>query len=575
MKQIIYILITLCVLSCSERKDNHNHLYTLSKQMYKNPSIASEFLDTVNIASFNKEELEYCKLIKIQATDLSDNDIKPYTKDIYGIISYMQKKKDYSFLKLAYYYAGRINSESNETEKAVKFYKLATNIKNLPSEINSRSYSQLGNIYYDQYLYDYAIEMYTAAYNEAIKENDAVGMAKILKDQALVFIDKGESATALKILGKALKIAESSKDARCIRSVKSYYIIAYTELNNWHNAQKLLPEILSNINKADSSAVYSIAANVYQHADHKRARLLYTYLKDKGNIYAQEKAYAFFTQESLEEEGNIKGLDYFKKYAQTIEHIRTSKNSEMLAKIKGLNDYQRQEAEIAKISRERNEFKLWCISTIAAIIVTVLLASFLIVRLRRKTKEEKRQVFMLKKLQDEIQQNSDDKIKENNKRINELEIQLKNTNDEKAELQKMLADEKEKLLAQNAINEFRTKEQNQAIESIKRSNIGVIIQKKKTGEFKEHLTQTEKQELENTFDSLLPSFKEKLWSIYDISKRELSICMLIKLGCKPTDMATLLGCTPSAISKARIRLYKKFFNKSGSSEDWDAFILSL
>lgn len=139
----------------------------------------------------------------------------------------------------------------------------------------------------------------------------------------------------------------------------------------------------------------------------------------------------------------------------------------------------------------------------------------------------------------------------------------------------MLADEKEKLMAQNAMNELKTKEQNRAVENIKRSDIGVIIQKKKTGEFKEHLTQTEKQELENTFDSLLPSFKEKLWSVYDISERELNICMLIKLGCKPADMANLLGCTPSAISKARIRLYKKFFNKTGSSEDWDTFILTI
>ena len=543
--------------------------------MYKSPSIASDFLDTVNITSFNKEDQEYYKLLQIQATDLSDKNIKPYAKEIYGIINYMQHKKDYEFLKLAYYYAGRINSELNEAVKAAKYYKLATSIKKSPSEINSRSYSQLGDIFYDQYLYNYAIEMYAIAYKEAIKEHDAVGMTKILKDQALAFIDKGESATALKILKKALTIAESTKDTRCINSVKSYHVIAYIELKDWYNAQKLLPEILSGINKADSSAVYSIVAEVYQHTAPQKARHLYAYLKDKGNIYAQENAYAFFTKEALIKEGNRNGLENFKKYEETIEHIRTSKNTEMLAKIKGLYDFQRQEAKIAKISKERNEFKLWCISAIAIFTITASFASFLIVRQIRKVKKAKRQVFMLKKLQDEIRQNSNAKFNENNKRINELEIQLKHTNNEKDELQKMLADEKEKLMAQNAMNELKTKEQNRAVENIKRSDIGVIIQKKKTGEFKEHLTQTEKQELENTFDSLLPSFKEKLWSVYDISERELNICMLIKLGCKPADMANLLGCTPSAISKARIRLYKKFFKKTGSSEDWDTFILSL
>lgn len=96
--------------------------------MYKSPSIASDFLDTVNITSFNKEDQEYYKLLQIQATDLSDENIKPYAKEICGIINYMQHKKDYDFLKLAYYYAGRINSELNEAVKAAKYYKLATSI---------------------------------------------------------------------------------------------------------------------------------------------------------------------------------------------------------------------------------------------------------------------------------------------------------------------------------------------------------------------------------------------------------------------------------------------------------------
>lgn len=102
-----------------------------------------------------------------------------------------------------------------------------------------------------------------------------------------------------------------------------------------------------------------------------------------------------------------------------------------------------------------------------------------------------------------------------------------------------------------------------------------MIQKKKRSETKEYLTKEERKQMEDTFDQFMPSFKEKLWSVYDITNRELNVCMLIKLGCKPADMACLLGCTPSAISKIRIRLYKKFFNKPGSAEDWDRFILSL
>lgn len=247
----------------------------------------------------------------------------------------------------------------------------------------------------------------------------------------------------------------------------------------------------------------------------------------------------------------------------------------MMAKIKGLYDYQKQKERITRISKEKNEFKLLFASTTVFLLLVTTFAFLLISRLRRRAQEEKRQVFMLKKLQDEMHQNSLEKIKENNKRIDELELQLINATNEKDELKKRLADEKEKLLAQNAINKLKIEEENLALGSIKNTDIGIMIQKKKRSETKEYLTKEERKQMEDTFDQFMPSFKEKLWSVYDITNRELNVCMLIKLGCKPADMACLLGCTPSAISKIRIRLYKKFFNKPGSAEDWDRFILSL
>lgn len=100
-------------MSCSKRTDNRSLFYAMAKDLYKDQNIASNFLDTINVSSFNKEEQMYGELLKIQATDLTDHDIKPYEKNISRIINYMQNKKDYTFLKLALYYAGRIKSESN------------------------------------------------------------------------------------------------------------------------------------------------------------------------------------------------------------------------------------------------------------------------------------------------------------------------------------------------------------------------------------------------------------------------------------------------------------------------------
>ena len=544
----------------------------MAKLLYKNQAIAANFLDTINISSFRQEERPYCELLKIQATDLTDNDIKPYNKKIDPIIKYMQNKEDKAFLKLAYYYAGRIKYERKNALEAFNYFNLVIS-KDNPYGLNSRSYAQMAEIYSEQYLYDYAKGTYNKAYHEAEKENDTVGMAKTLKDKALVYLNEKRSKASLKLLNKALKIAQTTKDSSCINSIKSYYAITYTDMKDWKSAEKMLSSFIGSISQADSSAYYS--ANIYRHTNKNKAIYFYNFLKNKGGIYAKEDAYSFFTQEAIKRKEYKKAADYFEKYKQTIDSIRASTNSEMLAKIKGLYDYQRQEAEISKISKERNEFKLWCISAIAILLLTASIAFFLIVRFRRRAKEGKKQVLMLKKIQDEICQKSEDKIKENGKRIKELEKQLKNTNNEKASLQKTLEEEKEKLLAQNAISRIKKKEQNQAIENIKKSEIGIVIYKKIMNAIKEHLNQEEKQKLEETFDTFMPSFKERLWTVHDINTRELNVCMLTKLGYKPADCANLLGCTPSAISKIRIRLYKKFFNKTGSAEDWDKFILAI
>ena len=47
--------------------------------------------------------------------------------------------------------------------------------------------------------------MYTKAYNEAFIAKDDIAMVKILKDKALVLLDKGETTLALKLLKKSFE----------------------------------------------------------------------------------------------------------------------------------------------------------------------------------------------------------------------------------------------------------------------------------------------------------------------------------------------------------------------------------
>ena len=56
---------------------------------------------------------------------------------------------------------------------------------------------------------------------------------------------------------------------------------------------------------------------------------------------------------------------------------------------------------------------------------------------------------------------------------------------------------------------------------------------------------------------------------------EMQVCLLIKIGVPPTQIAYITSHTKQAITSIRKRLYKKVFNMDGSPEDWDIFISSM
>lgn len=81
--------------------------------------------------------------------------------------------------------------------------------------------------------------------------------------------------------------------------------------------------------------------------------------------------------------------------------------------------------------------------------------------------------------------------------------------------------------------------------------------------------------LEETVDSIYKGFAERLFQIHRVSELELRICLLIKIGISPKDMARLTNHSRESITSVRRRLYEKFFGRKGTPQQWDEFIDSL
>lgn len=79
-------------------------------------------------------------------------------------------------------------------------------------------------------------------------------------------------------------------------------------------------------------------------------------------------------------------------------------------------------------------------------------------------------------------------------------------------------------------------------------------------------------ELENLFEQKLPHFEKSLRELTSMSEIEWHLCMLLKLGFSPGEMAIVLQRSSASISLIRKRLYEKVHHKKGIPSDWDAFI---
>lgn len=94
---------------------------------------------------------------------------------------------------------------------------------------------------------------------------------------------------------------------------------------------------------------------------------------------------------------------------------------------------------------------------------------------------------------------------------------------------------------------------------------------------KDHYRLSEKHwdELQQIVNQTYPNFDKNLYSFLEVSPQEYRICLLVKIGISPTNIAHFMNVTKEAITASRRRMYTKSFNKKGKPSDWDKIILSF
>ena len=89
------------------------------------------------------------------------------------------------------------------------------------------------------------------------------------------------------------------------------------------------------------------------------------------------------------------------------------------------------------------------------------------------------------------------------------------------------------------------------------------------------MNEAEQQEVVTLLNQVYPHFISSLQQMGVEKEQDMKVCLLLKMGFKPSRIASLVSRTDSAIANTRARLYKKVFGKDGRAEDWDQVIVNL
>lgn len=537
------------------------------------PLRAMAMLDSMKPAMANAPEHEqmYYRLLCIKAPDKAFIEHKSDSA-ILPIVEYYETKGDKRLLPEAYYYAGNTYRDMNDAPRALAFYQKTADI--LPEDdarFRSSLYFRMARIFLNQALYEQAIEMYKNTYECDKTLNDSTNLIYTFRDLAYTYNKIHENDSSLYYYQKANQLAEIMDNAKHKRSVLSQMASFYIDKCDYEKAKECLRHELQIDDSLNMSPNYVMALKIcmgtgqYDSAYYYGKKLL-----DIGTVYAKQTANRCLTELYLMDRDYNNASKHLKLFNEFTDSVKKITATEAVNKMNSLYNYNLREKEnlILKAENSRN---LSVIFMMVAVVIIIL--SLFCTYIYRNRQRQKLQAEKMKRMQKELFEQSEGYIQSNREKIEYLETELKKAAEENKTLICKLKEQRDDLIFANETAERKKAKNESAQIRLRATDIYNAIQDHIKRD--KVLSIDEWSTLDKSINQEIENFHDKLYSYYKLSVHEYRLCMLIRMGIAPKDMASLLGCTVSAVSKARKRLHEKFFGDSGTPKDFDAFINSL
>lgn len=520
-------------MSCDVRHSYPRSLLIADSLSECNADSAMTFLDNLrdSIHTMSLEDSMYYALLRIKA---SDKAYLPHdtTDGILDIVDYYKHGGDRRLLPTAYYYAASAYRDMNKPSTALGyFYKTIAAAEAMGDvKVAALAYSQAGTLLYKHRMYEKAMEAYAKSLHcDSLLGNER-GMVFHYRDLGDCYMLTGNSDSALYFFDKGLRLAVDMSNERLEAMVCAQLARLYEYMGNHAAAEKYIATAMAYDDSLERSPVLSIASRIYR-ATGREAKAVEcdARLTRIGNIYGRQAAHGNLATYYSEIGQMDSATIHFNMYEELTDSITRVKAVESLANVQF-------QGESMKLGENRGAMGV--VGWVVVCLVVAGLLAFLFF---------KTNVFR--------------KGKSGTQAVGTGQDHGGAAGGEDGAVALGTAAERQQLLLSAP-----------AVQRV----LCMVNDKTDdpTGQ-KHKLTAEDWAELDSAVNSVYAGFKQKLLSRGRLSEFEYRVCLLIKVGVQPANIARLTFKETSTISNVRRRLYQKFFGEDGKGEAWDSFIHTL
>jgi tetratricopeptide (TPR) repeat protein len=482
----------------------------------------------------------------------------------------------YLILGNVFYNQGIFNQAIEEFIKAMRYFKQAGNEKGL-AEI----YQDLGLAYHYSKKPEVALENYKKSLDIFQKIKDEKGIAGTLSYIGHIFEKKADYHTALDHQQKALDIYQKINDKAGIAKVMDDIGSIYEDWKDYGKAEQYFSTALRYNLEINNQVAAIIDLNnigdIHQKQGSYKVSLQYTFqclalARKLNQKYQIRGAYRDLAQTHFYMKEYEKGYLYLDSAYRVYGEVYNSETARQIAHIQTLYEMQEKDKEIAILENSRLFNTRLNYIFIAGFILLLAFAGLIFNRQRLvilKNKKIIQQNELIYSTQNELQESALE-----NMRLNEqkLKTELENKQLREQTLQNELMTRNRELTGRA----LHIIQKNEMLTEL-RQKIELALRKKdtdKTKELKElavmidysfHLDK-DWEEFKLAFEQVHGDFFTKLQALFpDLTSGDIRLCALLRLNLSSKDTAAIMGISQDSLRVNRHRLRKKMNIEQGDN----------